>query len=496
MLELLLSIPKDIVRGNIVSCLDLRSLSRLDVAAASHEHRQNILDHIISGAEIDETIEHSQEAVRWLLARGVDVEGMIFRAHIEDADLDAASSVFTKHCSIFFYGCTKLSEKAVQSFFRECNWLSVLGVDGCTWLTDNMLRVVAEHHTYLFELTFSNAPLITDEGAAHLASCCSDLGKIHIKNCALLGDVFIRQLGRCDVFGLNLTDCPNTSEEALLEFIAETGDNLTYFSISDNLRVTFKTLQALARFCPLLEVLMVDGCQNIDDAGFITLFPACQQLTYFSAYNCTFSAAALDMMSATISTRMRHLCISECDVFNDQHIEQITARAANIDELHIGYCPLLTNRALIYIGNRLPCLEELRVQAGILLSYSGFASVAHGCPNLRSLDVTFCEHFDNNSLREIAKHCTQLSELALSDIKCMTAVSMSLIAKYCPNLEDIDIGFTSVTEAAVTHLITSCPKLTSIAWESQASVGDALQELVTQRKIKLALADEDEEEDG
>eukprot|EP01032_Pedospumella_encystans_P014508 gene14508-16654_t len=260
---------------------------------------------------------------------------MIFRANIQDADLDCASSVFTKLCFISFYGCAKLSKKAVQNFFSKCNSLEALCVDECTWLADDILHAVAKHHPHLFELTISDAPLITDEGAAHLASCCPDLGHFDLKDCAMLCGSFLQELGRCDVFALTLTECPKIREEPLLAFIAERGEDLCHLFVTKNVHITDKTLKALARFCPQLDELSVDGCQNIGEAGFSALIPVCQQLTYLSANNCMFSAAALDTMSATISTRMRHLCISECDVLNDQHIEQITARAANIDELHI-----------------------------------------------------------------------------------------------------------------------------------------------------------------
>lgn len=64
MLDLLLSIPKDVVRGNVISFLDLASLAKLDAAAKSHIHRRFVLSHILADVEMQESVEYTGEILR------------------------------------------------------------------------------------------------------------------------------------------------------------------------------------------------------------------------------------------------------------------------------------------------------------------------------------------------------------------------------------------------------------------------------------------------
>lgn len=499
MLDLLLSIPKDVVRSKIISFLNLASLRRLDVAVTSHEYRQNVLAHVFADAEVAEERKHSKELIHWLITRKVVVYGMVFPTHVQDADLEAAYSALSQVSSVSFIKCLGLSSKCLENLFNTCGSLMIVAFEECTWLTDDTLYAAAVGSPNLQKLRIGDAPLVTDEGAARVASVCPFLGCIDFRNCAMIGDAFVRELCSCDIYYLSLAECPQVTEEALLALIAETGKNLVTFVVPSNERITDRTIQALAQYCPQLQELEICSCPNITDAGLSALVPICHSLTFLSADGCSFSSVSFNALSKSIGSQLLNLSISECNGLCDAHIEQITARSSCLEELNISQSSLLTNQTLVCIGKCLAKLQCLKVSMCDLFDYVGFAAVAGGCPNLTTLDVAFCEGFNNDCLHEIATHCPDLSDLYISDIPAITNKGIGYLAHYNTQLKYIDITCTSVTETAVIQLIHCCKSLAVITWDNRQKVTDKLQTLASQRKIHLILDTEgpegEEEED-
>eukprot|EP01032_Pedospumella_encystans_P014509 gene14509-16656_t len=415
---------------------------------------------------------------------------MNFSGHVQDADMEEALLALRQADAISLNECAHISDKCAQNFFDQCGSLYSLIIRGCTWLTDDTLRVVADCHPDLEVFRISDAPMITDAGLTYVASHCHGLDIVELEKCILVGDSFIRMLGSLQVPYLNISECPQVSEEALLAFIAETGDKLLTFAVSFNERITDRTLQALAQYCPHLLNLDVGDCINVTDAGLSALILACEELIVLYVEGCVLSSATLHMLSTTICTNIEKICVTDCLDMRDRHIEQLTSRATLIQELGISGSKHLTNQSLISIGNHLSCLEELRVQDCNNFDYTGFTAVAQGCLQLRILDVAFCEHFDDNSLREIAVHCLHLSELHISYTSGISDIGVGYLAEHSAHLMSIDITSTRVTEKAVTRLVQSCLKLTNIEWRTRESVSDALQQLA-QCKVTLELGTEE-----
>lgn len=229
MLDLLLLFPKDVIRSKITLRLDLISLVRFDAAVTSHEHRQGFLAHVLDGADIAEDVPYTEKTVRWLVSRGVNVAGMNFPANVQDADIEEALLALSQTGAITLNECANISDKCAQNFFDQCASLYSLIIRGCTWLTDDTLRVVADCHPDLEELRINDAPLVTDAGLTCIASHCPLLGIVDLEKCIQVGDPFIRKLGSGLHF-LRILDCPQVNEEELLAFIAARGDKLFTFA--------------------------------------------------------------------------------------------------------------------------------------------------------------------------------------------------------------------------------------------------------------------------
>eukprot|EP01032_Pedospumella_encystans_P010288 gene10288-12040_t len=133
---------------------------------------------------------------------------------------------------------------------------------------------------------------------------------------------------------ISFCGCPLITEEAFLNLISDSKVELQTVIANGNDCITGKVLQELALNSPGLRELMIAGCTQVTDEGIAAISTACQELTLLSASNCNLSTLALDALSADISYELETLSLLDCPNLNDTHVEQITARAGDMDCLH------------------------------------------------------------------------------------------------------------------------------------------------------------------
>jgi len=402
----------------------------------------------LSGTEITDSGVYDRKSLEWFSSRSVSLYFLDFDADTTDEDLTATSFAFPKVKSIVFDECTQLSNIAIESVLRKCNQLMYLELLGCAQLTDQTMKLVADHNTSLFQLVLRDLPDITDERTAQTIFRCKSLNVLELENCGQLGDLVVRALGGNSLSDFSFTECAAISEDSLLAFIEKSGKNLRSLRMPENNSVTDRTLHALARYCPLLDVIDVDGCVNIGETGFNAFIKAAQRLTSLSIMGTSLSAAILDNMSSCISTQLTFLCVTD-SALSDAHMEKLPSRAILLEQLLIPHTSQLTNNTLISIGKHLPKLTHLTVHACTGFSVTGFIVLAKGCLNLTQLDVASCSGFTNDCLHMIAVFCTFLANLYISNLPQITDSGIQSVAKHCVNLTDINLLGTLASESAV-----------------------------------------------
>ncbi|CAE7833430.1 unnamed protein product [Symbiodinium microadriaticum] len=247
--------------------------------------------------------------------------------------------------------------------------------------------------------------------------------------------------------------------EALLRLVAlqitDRGASIVEIDAAFCRSITNETLKALP-VLPALEVLNLDGCQDVDDEGLIAVAQRCRSLRSFSIY---WNVKATDegigkVLRAQPCGNLQELCFSGCKLLTDATVQRVVGRASNLQRLDLTRCPRVSEMGITLICETLPELRVLRLYAMSQLSAESFLSLQKlplleeldlcGCraedaaveaflaaaePGaLKILNLTWCPALTDASMLAVAKHCTRLTWLSFFGNLNITATAVEALA--------------------------------------------------------------------
>ena len=296
---------------------------RLDAASTSHAHRQNVLEHVLAGAEVSNDFTYDEKSVSWILLRGVRLQHLVILNDMLDSDLDALSIPLSKVTSLELAYCTPFSDQTIQSFLRKCGTLVYLDLWELPWVVDNTMQLLSSFFTSLVTLYLWDLPNITDEGTARLLCSCKKLTYFRMLCCAQLGDLVVQSLGSMIEF--SYYNCAEISEDAVLALLTRSGNNLHTLKLQQCYDLTDQALQTMSSSCPNLRMLSTNYCDNVGDTAYRSFFQACHTLTFLSLEGIELSAATLDTFCKCLNPSLLYLGMTHTEL-SDTHIAKITTR--------------------------------------------------------------------------------------------------------------------------------------------------------------------------
>jgi len=196
-------------------------------------------------------------------------------------------------------GLKHVTDATLVPLLRRCPNLTFLDLTRCEAMRDETLRTVGDTchklHTVLLyatpsfgdkgleglargvplltHLDMTGNKLITDVGVSALAQHCPALRVLHLMWCTPLTDASLHALG----------ESPSAAACAASGVPSGRRD-LRLLSMHGNSNITAGGMESLARGCPKLEVLDINGCKNLGPyrnnlAELQRIFPKLQQLT-------------------------------------------------------------------------------------------------------------------------------------------------------------------------------------------------------------------------
>lgn len=246
--------------------------------------------------------------------------------------------------------------------------------------------------------------------------------------------------------------------EALLRLVAlqitDQGASIVEIDAAFCRSITNETLKALP-VLPALEILNLDGCQDVDDEGLIAVAQRCRSLRSFSIY---WNVKATDegigkVLRAQPCGNLQELCFSGCKLLTDATVQRVVGRATNLQRLDLTRCPRVTEMGITLICETLPELRVLRLYAMSQLSAESFLSLQK-LPLLEELDLCGCRAEDAAVEAFLAAaEPGALKILNLTWCPALTDVSMLAVAKHCTRLTWLSFfGNLNITATAVEAL--------------------------------------------
>jgi len=244
---------------------------------------------------------------------------------------------------------------------------------------------------------------------------CERLVSLILDDCSGLTDALLR--GICGTKGkpvlehlerISVCSCPNISDVSLEVVIRWYNSRLKMVQMS-NSGATQRSVKALARWCPNLEVVAFSHQLQIRDKHVIQLAMMCPNLKQIDASYCRLLTDASVMAVAEKLWALETLDVSYCEQIGTS-VEGLQ-RCRFLQGLRLQNCPKVTDRILKPVLQYCTLLEVLCVRNCPLVTMQTVHTIAVHCVSLRSLDIAGFQGNGNNALAVLAKSAELRSSL-------------------------------------------------------------------------------------
>jgi hypothetical protein len=310
--------------------------------------------------------------------------------------------------------CTLVSDVGLWAIARHCRFMEHLILQGCDTITNIGLRSLSLALLEVDTLNFNHCHLLDDIGLTVIATGKWKLLHLYLRDCVGVTDNGVSKLARAcpNLKTLDLNGCNNVGEfgdKAIKEIGAFCGD-LRYLDLSGCRRVEDPGLRALAVGCPHLEVLKLSGCDVLTSMSLKAL--------------CKHSKALED------------LTLGGCRRFTDKDLEKFLPTCAfreSLTSLDISGCNGVSDRGIAVVCKTFGSgLYNLGLSGASITDFSSML-VGEMCQRLRTLDMSGCREISDESVHAASRKVTGLTTLKLDGTKVTTRTLVSYVGQSVEN---------------------------------------------------------------
>lgn len=342
----------------------------------------------------------------------------------------------------------------------------------------------------------------------------------------LRGEMLTRILKRYRaVEHLDLSLCPQISDQCLGFVAAAAGPSLLSIDLSRLVRFSHLGLSVLAKGCENLVEIDVSYCARFGDMEAAAISNA-KNLQTLKLVRCQMVSDLGLSLIAVGCSKLQDLNLKWCVGVSDLGVELVAIKCKELRSLDVSYlqitnkciasitqlsyletfvsvgCVCIDDKGLTLLKNGCKSLQRLDVSKCQSMSSTGIISLANGCIALQQLNLAYCipvtnallasfDKYDSlqsirfdgceissSGLKSIGKSCKSLMELSLSKCTGVTDEGISALVGGCTGLKILDITCCrDLTDVAITAVATSCGNLSCLKMESCA--------LVTERSLYM-----------
>ncbi|CAG8823424.1 34820_t:CDS:1, partial [Racocetra persica] len=162
---------------------------------------------------------------------------------LSDISLEKVARLCTNLCCLKLDYNKHITDTSIVLIAENCSYIEYLGLCRSN-ITDASLKQIAKLYSKLYSLSLIDCQKIIDEGICVIASACLNIQKYILEGCEEITDILVKK-------------------------IAQFNPNPKYLNFSWCL-VSNESICAIARSCPKLEQLYLEGC-NITDVSMSAL---------------------------------------------------------------------------------------------------------------------------------------------------------------------------------------------------------------------------------
>ncbi|XP_061054215.1 F-box and leucine-rich repeat protein 13 [Eubalaena glacialis] len=355
--------------------------------------------------------------------------------------------------------CRKFTDKGLQylNLGNGCHKLIYLDLSGCTQISVQGFRNIANSCSGIRHLTINDMPTLTDNCVKALVEKCHRITSVVFIGAPHISDCTFKALSTCDLRKIRFEGNKRITD-ACFKFIDKNSPNISHIYMVDCKGITDGSLKSLS---PLkqLTVLNLANCVRIGDMG----------LKQF--------------LDGPASTKIRELNLSNCIHLGDASIAKLSERCFNLNYLSLRNCEHLTDLGVEFIVNifslvsvdlsgtdisneglmtlsRHKKLKELSLSECDKITDIGIQAFCKGSLILEHLDVSYCPQLSDEIIKALAIYCINLTSLSIAGCPKITDSALEMLSAKCHYLHILDVsGCILLTDQMLVNLQMGCKQL-------------------------------------
>ncbi|NXD12692.1 DRC6 protein, partial [Nothocercus nigrocapillus] len=352
-------------------------------------------------------------------------------------------------------GCTQVSVDGFRNLANGCSRIQNLLINDMPTLTDRCIQALAEKCEQIMSVVFLDSPhlsdttfralaecklvkvsiegnnRITDLSFKLMSKCCPYIRHIHVADCQKITDAGLKMIAPLKyILILNLADCLRIGDGGIKPFVeGSSGATLRELNLNNCVRVTDASVIEIAQRCHNLTYLNLRYCENVTDTG-IEALGNMSSLISIDISGTSISDMGLGALGC--SGKIKELSISECQNISDTGIQKFCQDTKHLEYCHVSYCPQLTDETVKALAFHCHRLTSVSIAGCPKMTDLCMGYLAAACRYLHFLDVSGCIRLTDKALKYLWKGCKQLHVLKM--LYCRN-ITKQAVLKYTAKLE-------------------------------------------------------------
>ncbi|XP_017784274.1 PREDICTED: F-box/LRR-repeat protein 7 [Nicrophorus vespilloides] len=233
----------------------------------------------------------------------------------------------------------------------------------------------------------------------------------------------------------------------------------------DGAKITDKGLLLLARRCPELTHLQIQGCPAVSNNAIYEIVTRCSNLQHLDITGCVQLSCLTPISGPDPPKRLQlqYLDFTDCPSLQDNGLRIIVRNCPQLAYLYLRRCIQITDAGLKFVPSFCSGLRELSVSDCSNITDFGLYELAKLGAILRYLSVAKCDQVSDAGLKVVARRCYKLRYLNARGCEAVSDDAITVLARSCTRLRALDIGKCDVSDAGLRALAESCPNLKKLS---------------------------------
>ncbi|RID56521.1 hypothetical protein BRARA_G03714 [Brassica rapa] len=313
---------------------------------------------------------------------------------------------------IIFRDCDFVSSRCIEFVLSNSRYLESLAINGIGWrpresfsndafllcrclseldlsdsfLSDELLRLIADAKLPLKKLVLSNCQCLTFDGVLYLLTKYQTLAHLNLEGSSFLSD------------------------EMILDLVVFLG-RLTFVNFSFCAKLTGVSFFNIVERCVSLQCMRMEGTNfGVEDYS--------KELGVKSRIKSLYISGNHNLRDECLLKISRHcpfletLAVDHCPAITGDGVLEVLRNCGEIKSLDISGCSGI--KCVDALDFELPKLETLRA-CGTWIDDQALGLISKRCPRLLRLDLKGCLNVTSRGVKEVVQSCTRLREINLSN---------------------------------------------------------------------------------